>query len=27
MKSPPIQYSDEQARQKTEAFIAGTAAE
>ena len=23
MKSPPIQYSDEQARQKTEAFIAG----
>ena len=24
MKSPPIQYSDEDARQKTEAFIAGS---
>jgi hypothetical protein len=23
MKSPPIQYSDEEARVKTEAFIAG----
>ena len=27
MKSPPIQYSDDEARQKTEAFIAGTGAE
>ena len=26
MKSPPIQYSDDEARQKTEAFIAGTPA-
>jgi myo-inositol-1-phosphate synthase len=25
MKSPPIQYSDEQARVKTEAFISGAA--
>jgi myo-inositol-1-phosphate synthase len=25
MKSPPIQYSDEQARVKTEAFISGSA--
>jgi myo-inositol-1-phosphate synthase len=27
MKSPPIQYSDDDARRKTEAFIAGTQAE
>jgi len=27
MKSPPIQYSDEQARVKTESYIAGAAAE
>ena len=27
MKSPPIQYSDEDARRKTEAFIAGTGVE